>query len=107
MISSENRDRCIMRMDRAEVNSMAKSRSETESRELSVGLAKPRARAVWKPVHRVGGGGQGPSPQGTLVHPLQTVLQPGDIPPEHVGVGHHIVSKGGGLGPLEVGMSPA
>ena len=47
MISSEKRERCIMRMDSAEVNSMAKSRSDTESRELSVGFRNPRAWAVW------------------------------------------------------------
>ena len=48
MISSEKRLRCIMRMEQAERNSMAKSRSETESIELSVGFRKPRAAAVWK-----------------------------------------------------------
>ncbi|CUO27314.1 Uncharacterised protein [Flavonifractor plautii] len=47
MISSENRDRCIIRMEQAERNSRAKSRSDTESSELSVGLEKPRACAVW------------------------------------------------------------
>ena len=56
-------------------------------------------------VHRIGGGGQGARAQGALVQPLQAVLQPGDIPLEHVGVGHHVVSKGGGLGPLKVGIT--
>ena len=46
MISSEKRERCIIKMEQADRNSMAKSRSETESMELSVGLRKPRACAV-------------------------------------------------------------
>ena len=48
MISSEKRDRCIIKMEQAESSSMAKSRSETESMELSVGFRKPRAAAVAK-----------------------------------------------------------
>jgi hypothetical protein len=34
--SSEKRDRCIIKIEEAERNSKAKSRSETESRELRV-----------------------------------------------------------------------
>ena len=46
MSSSENRDRCIIRMEQAERNSMAKSRSDTPSRELSMGFEKPSSSAV-------------------------------------------------------------
>ena len=57
------------------------------------------------PVHGIGGGGQSAGAQGALVHPLQAVLQPGHVPAEHVGVGHHVVGEGGGLSPLEVGVT--
>ena len=57
-----------------------------------------------EPVHRVGGGGQGPGAQGGFVQPGPAVLKPGDVPAEHIGVGHHGVGEGDGLGPLEVGV---
>ena len=69
------------------------------------GFAEAQGLRGGEPVHRVGGGGQGASPQGTLVHPLQAVLQPGHVPADHVGVSHHVVGEGGGLGPLEVGVA--
>ena len=46
IISSAIRDRCIMVIAAADVNSIAKSRSLTESSEFSVGAAKPSASAV-------------------------------------------------------------
>ena len=45
--SSDIRDRCVISSDAKEQNSMAKSRSETESSEFSVGLSKDKAAAVW------------------------------------------------------------
>ena len=56
-------------------------------------------------VDGVGGGGQSAGAQGTLVQTLQAVLQPGHVPLEHVGVGHHVVGEGGGLGSLQVGVA--
>src|SRR5690606_42154662 len=44
--SSAMRDRCIMIMAQAATNSMAKSRSDTASRELRLGRSKPSSRAV-------------------------------------------------------------
>ena len=69
------------------------------------GFGKAQGGGGLEPIHRIGGGGQGARPQGALVHPLQTVLQPGHVPAEHIGVGHHVVGEGGGLGPLEVGVA--
>ena len=69
------------------------------------GLPEAQGLGRLEPVHRVGGGSQSSGSQGALVQPLQTVLQTGHIPLEHIGVGHHVVSKGGGLGPLEVGVA--
>ena len=69
------------------------------------GFGKAQGGGGLEPIHRVGGGGQGARPQGALVHPLQAVLQPGHVPAEHVGVGHHVVGEGGGLGPLQVGVA--
>ena len=70
-----------------------------------MGLPEAQGGGGLEPVHRVGGGGQGARPQGALIHPLQTVLQPGHVPAEHIGVGHHVVGKGGGLGPLHMGVA--
>ena len=69
------------------------------------GLPKAQGLGSLKPVYRVGGGGQGASPQGTLIQPLQTVLQPGHVPLEHIGIGHHIVAERGRLGTLKVGVA--
>ena len=69
------------------------------------GLFEAQGLGRGEPVHGIGGGGQSAGPQGALVQPLQTVLQPGHIPLEHVGVGHHVVGEGGGLGPLQVGVT--
>ena len=44
--SSEKRDRCIIRMLAAALNSMAKSRSDTASREFSAGVENPNSSAV-------------------------------------------------------------
>ena len=52
----------------------------------------------------MGGGGQGPGTQGGLIQPGPAVLQPGNVPAEHVGIGHHGVGEGDGLGSLEVGV---
>ena len=69
------------------------------------GLFEAQGLGGGEAVHRIGGGGQGARAQGALVQPLQTVLQPGHVPLEHVGVGHHVVGEGGRLGPLEVGVA--
>ena len=106
MISSENRDRCIIRMEQAERNSMAKSRSDTASMELSVGFRKAQ---------QPGGAGTGPPdrwrwpgrrpPGGT--RPCRSRQSSSRVTSrrEHVGIGHHVVGEGGGLGPLEVGVA--
>ena len=46
MISSENRDRCTITMDKAAASSMQKSRSETPSRLLRIVSENPRSRVV-------------------------------------------------------------
>ena len=69
------------------------------------GLPEAQSLGRLEPVHRVGGSGQSAGPQGALVQPLQAVLQPGHIPLEHIGVGHHVVAEGGWLGPLEMGVA--
>ena len=46
IISSERRDRCIMQMEMALASSMQKSRSDTPSRLLAQGAAKPSFSAV-------------------------------------------------------------
>ena len=49
IISSERRDRCIMQMEMALASSMQKSRSDTPSRLLAQGAAKPSFSAVnWR-----------------------------------------------------------
>jgi len=69
------------------------------------GLFEAQGLGGLEPVDVIGGGGQSAGPQGALVQPLQAVLQPGHVPLEHVGVGHHVVAEGGGLGPLQVGVA--
>ena len=56
-------------------------------------------------VDGIGGARQGAGAQRALIQPLPTVLQPGDVPGKHLGVGHKVLGKGDGLGPLEVGVS--
>ena len=53
----------------------------------------------------MGGACQSAGAQRALVHPLQAVLKAGDVPLEHIGVGHHVVAEGDGLGTLEVGIA--
>ena len=69
------------------------------------GLFETQGGGGLEPIHRIGGGGKGARPQGALVHPLQAVLQPGHVPAEHIGIGHHVVGEGGGLGPLHMGVA--
>ena len=57
------------------------------------------------PVDGVGGARQGAGAQGALVQALCAVLQPGHVPAEHGGVGHQVLGKGDGLGPLQVGVA--
>ena len=56
-------------------------------------------------VQGVGGAGQGAAAQGHDVHALQGVLQAGEVPQQHLGVGHEMVAEGDGLGPLHVGVA--
>ena len=46
IISSAKRERWVIKIDRSDNNSKAKSRSDTASIELSMGLEKPRSLAV-------------------------------------------------------------
>ena len=57
------------------------------------------------PIQGIGGAGQGAAAQGHDVHALQGVLQAGEVPQQHLGVGHQVVAKGDGLGPLHVGVA--
>ena len=83
---------------------MAKSRSETASRSCRWA---PEAQQLGGqvPVHGVGGARQGAGAQGHSSIRSLAVLQPGHVPAEHDGVGHHVVGEGGGLGPLQVGVA--
>ena len=83
---------------------MAKSRSETESMEFSVGFLKPSLGGALA-VHRIGGGSQGAGPRGHSSIRSRQSSRRGDIPADHVGIGHHVVGEGGGLGPLQVGVA--
>ena len=75
----------------------------------------PRPASCWSPCpwtglpppppgRGIGGGGQRPPlPRGN-VHPLHRVVQPADIPQEHLGVGHQMMAEGDRLRPLKVGV---
>ena len=69
------------------------------------GLPEAQGLGRLEPVHRIGGGSQGAGPQGALVQTIQAVLQPGHVPLEHIGIGHHVVAEGGGLCPLKMGIA--
>ena len=56
-------------------------------------------------VNGVRGARQGAAAQGALVEALFAVLQAGNVPGKHVGVGHQVLSEGDGLGPLQVGVA--
>ena len=58
-----------------------------------------------KAVDGIGGARQSAGAQGAEVQPLTAVLQPGDVPAELCRVGHEVLGKGDGLGPLEVGVA--
>ena len=55
-------------------------------------------------VQGVGGAGQGAAAQGHDIHALLGVVKTGEVPQEHLAVGHEVVAEGDGLGPLQVGV---
>ena len=68
------------------------------------GSVKAQTRGGLGAVDGIGGARQSTGTQGALVQPFRAVLQPGDIPGKHLGVGHEVLGKGDGLRPLEVGV---
>ena len=68
-------------------------------------LGKAQQPSCDGPVQRIGGAGQGAAAQGHDVHAPQSVLQTGQVPEKHLGIGHQVVAKGDGLGPLHVGVA--
>ena len=69
------------------------------------GAVKAQALGGHEAVDGIGGARQGAGAQGAVVQPLGTVLQPGDVPGKHRRVGHEVLGKGDGLGPLEMGVA--
>ena len=57
------------------------------------------------PVNGIGGSGQGAAADGRLIHPFSAVLQPTQIPQQHHGVSHEMMTEGDGLRPLQVGIA--
>ena len=103
--SSEKRERCIIRIEAAAMNSRAKSRSETESRELRVTAGKVEQLGHILPVDGEGGPGQGTGAERQDVDPLEAVLHPPLVPLEHLHVGEHVVGEEDRLGGLQVGVA--
>ncbi len=105
MISSEKRDRCIIKMEQVGQKFQGKVPVRHAVQRVVHGLFEAQQLGGAEPVHGVGGGRQGAGAQGALIHPLHAVLQASDVPAEHIGVGHHRVGEGDGLGPLQVGIA--
>jgi hypothetical protein len=84
-------------------NSMAKSRSDTASREFSQTPSKPSSAGHEFPVDGIAGAGQRRRAQGQAVDPLAAVGQAFRVAGEHFLPGHEVVAEGHRLGRLQVG----
>ena len=72
---------------------------------IAHGPVKSQTLGGHEAVDGIGSACQGAGAQGAVVQPLGAVLQPGDVPGEHRRVGHEVLGKGYGLGPLEMGVA--
>ncbi len=86
-------------------SSMQKSRSETPSRLLRRGAAKPSASRAHGPVERIGGAGQSAGSQRARRPCGRRSPRAAPRRAEHGGIGHQMLAKGDGLRALQMGVA--
>ena len=69
------------------------------------GLVKAQGLGRHKPVDGIGGAAHGAGAQGALIQPGLAVGKTAQVPGQHFGVSHGVMGKGGGLGPLQMGIA--